>query len=58
MMSDNKIKLKQLEDELLNRLSDAQGSLLDNDELIQTLEQTKTKSIEIEEAIKIGEVTS
>ncbi len=57
-MSDNKIKLKQLEDELLNRLSDAQGSLLDNDELIQTLEQTKTKSIEIEEAIKIGEVTS
>jgi dynein heavy chain len=57
-MSDNKKKLKEAEDELLKRLAEAEGSLLDNDELIQTLEQTKLKSIEIAEAIKIGEETS
>lgn len=33
-MSSNKIKLKLLEDDLLFRLANAQGSLLDNDELI------------------------
>jgi len=31
---------------------------LDNDELIATLEETKNKSIEISEAILIGEETS
>lgn len=57
-MSENKKKLNDLENELLKRLSEAEGSLLDNDELIQTLEETKTKSIEIEEAIAQGEITS
>lgn len=57
-MSDNKKKLKEAEDDLLRRLAEVQGSLLDNEDLIRTLEETKTKSIEIEEAIKIGEVTS
>lgn len=50
-MSENKIKLKHAEDDLLKRLATAEGSLLDNDELIQTLEDTKEKSIFIEEAI-------
>jgi len=50
-MSENKKKLNEAENELLKRLAEAEGSLLDNDELIQTLEETKTKSIEIEEAI-------
>lgn len=58
-MSENKKKLKQAEDELLRRLAEAgEGSLLDNDDLIRTLEETKTKSIEISEAIEIGEKTS
>lgn len=57
-MSENKKKLKQAEDDLLKRLAEAEGSLLDNDELIQTLEQTKQKSIEIAEDIKTGELTS
>jgi dynein heavy chain len=50
-MSENKKKLNDAENDLLRRLAEAEGSLLDNDELIQTLEETKTKSIEIEEAI-------
>jgi dynein heavy chain len=54
-MSSNRKKLKEAEDDLLKRLAEAEGSLLDNDELIQTLEETKNKSIEIAEAIKIGE---
>lgn len=57
-MSSNRKKLKEAEDDLLKRLAEAEGSLLDNDELIQTLEETKNKSVEIAEAIKIGEQTS
>lgn len=57
-MSDNRKKLKDAEDDLLKKLAEASGSLLDNDELIATLEETKTKSIEIAEAIKEGEITS
>lgn len=38
MMSENRKKLKEAEDDLLKRLAEAEGSLLDNDELIQTLE--------------------
>lgn len=34
MMSENRKKLKEAEDDLLKRLADAEGSLLDNDELI------------------------
>ena len=57
-MSDNRKKLKEAEDELLKRLAEAQGSLLDNDDLIATLEETKVKSTQISEAIKEGEVTA
>jgi dynein heavy chain len=42
----------------LQALSESKGSLLDNDELIATLEETKNKSIEISEAILVGEETS
>lgn len=57
-MSENRKKLKQAEDQLLQTLSESKGSLLDNYELIQTLEETKNKSIEITEAIRVGEETS
>ena len=40
-MSENRKKLKAAEDKLLQTLSDSKGSLLDNYELIQTLEETK-----------------
>jgi len=46
-MSENRKKLKAAEDKLLQALSESKGSLLDNYELIQTLEETKNQSIEI-----------
>ena len=53
-MSENKKKLKEAEDELLKKLAENTGSLLDNEPLINTLEETKKKSIEITEALEIG----
>ena len=46
-MSENKKKLKEAEDELLKKLAENTGSLLDNEPLINTLEETKKKSIGI-----------
>lgn len=46
-MSENRKKLKSAEDKLLQTLSESKGSLLDNYELIQTLEETKNQSNEI-----------
>lgn len=56
-MSENKRKLKEAEDELLKKLAENKGSLLDDEPLINTLEETKKKSVEITEAIEIGIVT-
>ncbi|CAM9109021.1 unnamed protein product [Choristocarpus tenellus] len=46
-MSENAQLIVQLEDTLLKELSNSQGNILDNQELIQTLENTKTKAEEI-----------
>merc|ERR550519_3091622 len=40
----NKMKLKELEDTLLRELATSTGNMLDNVELVQTLEDTKTKA--------------
>jgi dynein heavy chain len=56
-MSDNRSVLSELEDKLLFGLASATGSLLENDELIATLEETKTKSTAITEAIEKGKIT-
>ncbi|CAM6084343.1 unnamed protein product [Calypogeia fissa] len=45
--SENKSLLKQLEDTLLRELSNATGNILDNEELVTTLENTKAKATEI-----------
>jgi dynein heavy chain 1 len=51
-----KVKLRALEDELLNTISTIQGSILENDQLISTLETIKKESIEIaKEVEKSGE---
>jgi hypothetical protein len=50
--------LKEAEDKLLDTLSSATGSLLDNEGLILTLESTKKVSIEISEDIAKGEITA
>lgn len=49
---DYKIRLKQLEVDLLKRLSESEGNLLDNDELISTLESLKTESAEISQKME------
>lgn len=56
-MSNFKMQLKEAEDQLLQSLNEAKGSLLENTELIGTLEKTKNKSREIAEAIAEGEIT-
>ena len=45
--SDNKKFLKELEDTLLRELASSQGNMLDNLELVGTLEETKTKATEV-----------
>ena len=44
---DNKRLLKDLEDSLLRELAISKGNMLDNTELIETLEERKTKAAEI-----------
>ena len=48
----------ELEDKILYMLSTAEGSLLDNVELINTLDESKTTWEEVSESLKIAEVTS
>jgi dynein heavy chain, axonemal len=48
----------ELEDQILQMLSSATGSLLDNVELINTLDQSKTTWEEVNESLKIAEETS
>ncbi len=45
--SENKRLLKDLEDTLLRELATSTGNMLDNAELVQTLEETKTKASEV-----------
>jgi len=57
-MSENRQVIKSLEDTLLRELAASKGSILDNDELIQTLNNAKTKSIEIGESLAVAAKTS
>ena len=45
--SDNKKLLKDLENSLLRELATSTGNMLDNTELIQTLDETKSKATEV-----------
>lgn len=45
--SSNKNLLQHLEDSLLRELAQSTGNMLDNTELIQTLDDTKTKATEV-----------
>ncbi|XP_076854099.1 dynein axonemal heavy chain 10 [Brachyhypopomus gauderio] len=56
--SDNKRLLKDLEDSLLRELATSTGNMLDNVELLHTLEETKTKASEVFEKLKLAEHTS
>jgi len=52
-----KIKLKELESGLLNQLAHAEGDILENIVLIESLEDSKKLSIEIQEKVEIAKET-
>lgn len=54
----NKNFLSTLEDSLLRELSNSTGNMLDNEELINTLENTKSKAAEVTEKLILAESTS
>lgn len=55
--SANKQLLKQLEDSLLLELTSSTGNMLDNIELVETLENTKTKATEVTNKLELAMVT-
>ena len=57
-MSNNRSTLKELEDMLLSELAKTTGDLVDNVELIETLENAKTKAVEIFDALEQAKKTS
>ncbi|XP_053509735.1 dynein axonemal heavy chain 10 isoform X2 [Ictalurus furcatus] len=56
--SENKRLLKDLEDSLLRELATSTGNMLDNVELVHTLEETKSKAAEVCQKLKLAEHTS
>jgi len=56
--SENRTTLKELEDTLLSELSESTGPLVENEELIQTLDNAKSKVDEINEALKVAKITN
>ena len=47
-----KIQINELEDELLNQLANSSGNILENKELLDSLNQTKTNSATIEQSLQ------
>lgn len=56
-MSSNTQLLAELEQSLLANLASSQGNILDNEELIATLEEAKEKSVEIKAKLEQSKVT-
>jgi len=56
-MGENANLLVTLEDTLLRELSNSQGNILDNTELIETLENTKSTAVEISGKLELAKVT-
>eukprot|EP00741_Cyanophora_paradoxa_P015322 tig00000194_g14791.t1 len=57
-MSENRSMLKELEDTLLRELANSTGNILDNEDLIATLENTKQKATEIAEKLQTAKQTA
>eukprot|EP00002_Diphylleia_rotans_P017763 TRINITY_DN3442_c0_g1_i2.p1 TRINITY_DN3442_c0_g1~~TRINITY_DN3442_c0_g1_i2.p1 ORF type:complete len:3137 (-),score=716.67 TRINITY_DN3442_c0_g1_i2:70-9480(-) len=57
-MSENRALLKNLEDTLLRELATSSGVILDNQELINTLENTKTKATEVSQKLEQADETA
>ena len=56
--SENKNLLQQLEDSLLLEIATNEGNMLDNIELIETLESTKSSAAEVTRKLYLAEVTA
>lgn len=56
--SENKKLLQQLEDSLLYEIVSNKGNMLDNVDLVDTLENTKTSASEVMKKLKLGEATT
>ncbi|NXD07257.1 DYH10 protein, partial [Nothocercus nigrocapillus] len=56
--SENRNLLKDLEDSLLRELATSTGNMLDNVDLVQTLEETKSKATEVTEKLNLAEKTA
>ncbi|CAK9806047.1 Dynein axonemal heavy chain 10 [Anthophora plagiata] len=56
--SENKNLLQQLEDSLLREIATNQGNMLDNIDLIETLENTKSSASEVMQKLYLAEVTA
>ncbi|XP_033947329.1 dynein axonemal heavy chain 10 [Pseudochaenichthys georgianus] len=56
--SNNKKLLKNLGDSLLRELATSSGNMLDNTELVTTLEETKSKASEVSEKLTLAQKTS
>ncbi|TYZ50849.1 hypothetical protein PybrP1_008863 [[Pythium] brassicae (nom. inval.)] len=56
-MSENTQMIVELEDTLLRELSNSTGNILDNEELIATLEETKNKATEIGSKLELSSFT-
>ena len=50
----NKRDMKQLEDDLLKRLTETQGSLVDDEGLILVLRETKKKSEDVTQKLQVS----
>lgn len=57
-ISSNKSLLKNLEDSLLRELATSTGNILDNIDLVETLEETKTKASEVMEKLTLATKTA
>merc|ERR1719191_545980 len=53
-----KAQLKEIEDKILALLSGSTGNILDDEELIETLSNSKVMSVRIEEQVKQQELTA
>ncbi|XP_065594770.1 dynein axonemal heavy chain 10 [Cyrtonyx montezumae] len=56
--SDNKNLLKDLEDSLLRELTSSTGNMLDNVDLVQTMDETKSKATEVIEKLDLAARTA
>ncbi len=53
-VNDNQKLIRDYEDDLLKELSDAQGNLLQNEPLIETLAKTKKAAVEVKEKLNVA----